>query len=188
MSSDRLFRRTRLQLAGWYAGIMGLTVLAGGLLLYHSLTVIETWWFERTIEDLAGTLHDYLEPRLGRPGQVQPEILDVLSGMGARQTNLMGITRQRKYYIRLTDLKGKTIAGSNFQPVGLLTSPPGQRWRILSAANGTRYRQIDDYLHNRTGQIWGYLQLGRSMAEFDSHLQQLRLFLVLSIPGASTLR
>jgi len=37
MSSNRLFQRTRLQLAGWYAGVMGLTVLVGGLLLYNCL-------------------------------------------------------------------------------------------------------------------------------------------------------
>lgn len=187
MSSHRLFRRTRLQLACWYAGVMGLTVLTGGLTFYYCLTAVETRWFNRTVEDLAGTLHDYLQPKLGQAGQVRPEILDVVSGMGAHQTNLLGITRQRDYYIRLTDLKGRTLALSNFQPVGLPTSPPGQRWRILTAANGTRYRQIDDYLHNRTGQTWGYLQLGRSMAEFDSHLQNLRLFLVLSIPGAMLL-
>jgi len=187
MSSDRLFRRTRLRLASWYAGVMGLTVLTGGLLLYRSLTLIETWWFDRTVEDLAGTLHDYLQPRLGQPAQVQPEILGVISGMGARQTNLLGVTRQREYYIRLTDLKGRTIATSNFQPAGLPTIPTGQRWQTLTVPNGTRYRQIDDYLHNRTGQPWGYLQLGRSMTEFDFHRQQLRLILLLGIPGAMLL-
>jgi signal transduction histidine kinase len=163
---------------------MGLTVLAGGLLLYHCLSIVETWWFDRTIEDLAGTFHDYLQPRLRQPGLVQPEIRAVLSGAGARQTNLLGITRQRDYYIRLTDLKGRTIAASNFQPQGLPASPPEQRWRTLTVTDGTRYRQIDDYLHNRTGQPWGYLQLGRSMVEFDLHRQQLFQLLVLSIPVA----
>ncbi len=184
MSSDQLFRRTRLRLASWYAGVMGLTVLTGGLLLYRCLIVAETWWFDRAIEDLAGTLHDYLQPRLGQPGQVQPEILGVISGMGARQTNLVGVTRQREYYIRLADLKGRMIATSNFQPAGLPTSPTGQRWLTLTVPNGTRYRQIDDYLHNRFGQPWGYLQLGHSMVEFDFHRQQLRLILLLGIPGA----
>lgn len=71
--------------------------------------------------------------------------------------------------------------------MGLPTSPPGQRWQTLTAANGTRYRQIDGYLHNPTGQSWGYLQLGRSMTEFDLYLQRMRLLLILSIPGAMLL-
>jgi len=187
MSSDQLFRRTRLRLASWYAGVMGLTVLTGGLLLYRCLIVAETKWFDRTVEDLAGTLHDYLQPRLGQPAQVQPEILGVISGVGARQTNLLGVTRQREYYIRLADLKGRTIALSNFQPAGLPTNQTGERWRTLTVPNGTHYRQIDDYLHNRAGQPWGYLQLGRSMTEFDFHRQQLRLILLLGIPGAMLL-
>ncbi len=187
MSLDQLFRRTRLRLAIWYAGVMGLTVLTVGLLLYRCLIVAETKWFDRTIEDLAGTLHDYLQPRLGQPAQVHPEILGVISGMGARQTNLLGVTRQREYYIRLADLKGRTIATSNFQPAGLPTSLTAQRWRTLTLPNGTRYRQIDDYLHNSAGQPWGYLQLGRSMTEFDFHRQRLRLILLLSIPGAMLL-
>jgi len=187
MSSDQLFRRTRLRLASWYAGVMGLTVLTGGLLLYRCLIVAETKWFDRTVEDLAGTLHDYLQPRLGQPAQVQPEILGVISGVGARQTNLLGVTRQREYYIRLADLKGRTIATSNFQPAGLPTNQTGERWRTLTVPNGNHYRQIDDYLHNRAGQPWGYLQLGRSMTEFDFHRQQLRLILLLGIPGAMLL-
>ncbi len=187
MNSDRLFRQTRWRLAGWYAGVMGASLLVGGLFFYYCLKVVQSQWFDRTVEDLAGTIHDYLQPKLGQPGQLQPEILEVLSSANVHQTNLLGVTRQRDYYIRLADLQGRIIAASDFQPKGLPTSPAGQRWRTLTAANGTRYRQIDGYLHNPTGQRWGYLQLGRSMAEFDLYLQRMHLLLFLSIPGAMLL-
>ncbi len=188
MSSNQLFRNTRLRLAGWYAGVMGVTVLTGGLLFYHCLNMVETWWFDRTVEDLAGTFHDYLQPKLGQRGQVQPEVLDILSGAGVHQTNLMGVTRQRDYYIRLLDSSGRILAKSNFQPPGLPTTPVRQqRWQTLTTAEGIHYRQIDDSLHNPSGQVWGYVQLGRSMAEFDAHRQQLRLILILSVPGGMLL-
>ena len=187
MKADKLFKQTRWRLAAWYAGIMGATLLGGGLFFYYCLTVVQNQWFDRTVEDLAGTLHDYLQPKLGQPGKLQPEILEVLSSANVHQTNLLGITRQRDYYIRLADLQGRTIAASDFHPLDLPISPPGQRWLTLKAAGGTHYRQINGYLHNPTGQRWGYLQLGRSMAEFDSHLQRMRLILILSIPGAMLL-
>ncbi|MBD2103064.1 two-component system sensor histidine kinase RppB [Leptolyngbya sp. FACHB-261] len=188
MTLDKLFRSTRLRLAGWYAGVMGATVLTGGLLFYHCLALVETWWFDQTVEDLAGTFHDYLQPKLGQPGQIQPEILNVLSAAGVHQTNLMGVTRQQNYYIRLADPSGQILAQSHFQPSGLPTTPlKQQRWRTLTATDGSRYRQIDDYLHNPNGQVWGYVQLGRSMAEFDAHRQQLQIILFLSIPGAMLL-
>ena len=187
MNSDRLFKQTRWRLAGWYAGVMGASLLVGGLFFYYCLKVFQSQWFDRTVEDLAGTIHDYLQPKLGQPGQLQPEILEVLSSANVHQTNLLGITRQRDYYIRLADLQGRTIAASDFQPKDLPTSPPGQRWRTLTAADGTRYRQIDGYLHNPTGQRWGYLQLGRSMTEFDLYRQRINLLLFLSIPGAMLL-
>ena len=187
MKADKLFKQTRWRLAGWYAGVMGATLVGGGLFFYYCLTVVQNQWFDRTVEDLAGTLHDYLQPKLEQPGKLQPSILEVLSSANVHQTNLLGITRQRDYYIRLADLQGRTIAASDFQPMGLPISPPGQRWRTLTATDGTHYRQINGYLHNPTGQPWGYLQLGRSMAEFDSHLQRMRLILILSIPGVMLL-
>lgn len=45
-----LFRRTRLQLTAWYVGVMGATVVASGILLYHCLAVAERWWLDRSIQ------------------------------------------------------------------------------------------------------------------------------------------
>ncbi|MGF1575924.1 MAG: sensor histidine kinase [Cyanophyceae cyanobacterium] len=46
----QLFRQTRLQLTLWYVGVMGATVVAGGILLYHCLVAAERWWLERSIQ------------------------------------------------------------------------------------------------------------------------------------------
>lgn len=182
--SRQLFWRTRLRLTLWYVGVMGTTVLAGGILLYHCLAVTERWWFDRTVEDLAGTLHDYLQPKLAQPGQLTPELAKILLGTGAHNDNLIGVTRLRNYYVRVSDPQGQVLLKSAFQPPGLPTDPAEQRWRTVISADGTRYRQIDDYLHTRDGQIWGYLQLGRSLSESDAHLQRLVWILVLSTPVA----
>jgi signal transduction histidine kinase len=182
MQSRQLFNRTRFKLTIWYAGVMGVIFFLGELLLYCGFEAVQKQGFDRTIEDLAGTLHDYLQPQLAQPGHVQSEIRAILTGEGAHQMNLLGITRQRDYYIRLVDLKGQTLATSNFQPVGLPSREPGQRWQTLIATDGSRYRQINDYLHNRNGQTWGYLQLGRSLQELDFYRQQIHLILGLSVP------
>lgn len=184
MKSDQLFRQTRWRLAGWYAGVMGVSLVVGSLFFYYCTWLIQKQSYDQTVEDLAGTLHDYLQPKLQQPGQLQPDILAVLDGSNVRETNLLGITRQPDYYIRLVDLQGNVLAASEFQPDIFPQPKIQQRWQTLKAKSGTRYRQISDYLHNSNGETWGYLQLGRSLAEFDRHLQGMRLLLFLSIPGA----
>lgn len=184
MQSEYLFRRTRLKLAGWYAGVMGATVLAGGLLLYNCLALVEARWFDHTVADLAGTLHDYLLPQLDQPGHLDPQIASVLLGVDVHEDNLTGVTRLRNYYVRLLDQQGQLILQTPFQPVGLTVRSDKTRWQTYRAADGTRYRQLDDYLHTHRGEIWGYLQLGRSMAESDAHLNRVKGLLILSTPIA----
>ncbi|MDX2272906.1 MAG: two-component system sensor histidine kinase RppB [Cyanobacteriota bacterium] len=184
MKTQRLFHQTRWRLTCWYAGVMGATVLAGGILLYHCLAITERWWFDRTVADLAGTLHDYLQPKLDQPGELDPDVAAILLGTEAHNDNLIGVTRLRHYYVRVLDPQGQIVLKSSFQPEGIPASASPERWQTFTAAEGTRYRQIDDYLHTRSGQIWGYLQLGRSLAESDEHLRQLIGILFLSTPLA----
>jgi signal transduction histidine kinase len=47
---------------------------------------------------------------------------------------------------------------------------------------GNRYHQASLPLKNRWGQPWGYLKVGRSLAEYEAHLRAIQLFLALGLP------
>lgn len=55
MNSYSLFRRSRLRLALWYAGVMGVILSVSGLGMYRAM--VQTNWaaMEREIESIAGT-------------------------------------------------------------------------------------------------------------------------------------
>jgi signal transduction histidine kinase len=173
-----LFRRTRLQLTAWYVGVMGATVVAGGILLYHCLVAAERWWFDRSLEALAGTIHDYSQPHFQTGGGLDPDWVAVLEGRGIHEDNLLGVARRSNYYLQVLNAGGDVVAETG-------TSPPEDellRWLTWVDADGIRYRQLQDELHDGDGQVWGRLVLGQSLAESDVHLRVLTWILVFSTP------
>lgn len=182
MRTHRVFSRSRLRLTAIYAVVIGVVVFLSQLFMYSSLWVVQTQIFDHSIEQLAGTIHDYLVAQLQQPGMVQTETRNVLTGAGVNHINLLGIVRQQEYYIRLVNLQGDIVATSTFQPEGLSVTALSERWRVLTASDGMHYRQISEHLHTRNGQIWGYLQLGRSTRELQEHRRHLNLILVTSVP------
>jgi signal transduction histidine kinase len=182
MRTHRLFSKSRWRLTWLYAGVIGVVVFLTQLSMHSSLWVVQTQGFDYAIEQLTGTIHDYLVAQLEQPGVVQAETRNVLTGAGVSHINLLGIVRQKEYYIRLVDLQGRIIATSTFQPEGLSETTLNERWQTLTATDGTHYRQISEHLHTRDGQIWGYLQLGRSTQELEEHQRHLNLILAISVP------
>ena len=182
MRTHRLFLETRWRLTLLYAGVIGALVFLTQLLIHSSLWTVQTQIFDHSIEQVAGTIHDYLVDQLEQPGIVQSKTQNALTGEGVGHINVLGIIGQQEYYIRLVDLRGRVVATSTFQPEGLLYTKPSKRWRTLIANDKMRYRQITDLLYTRDGQIWGYLQLGRSMQELKEHQQHINLILAVSAP------
>ena len=72
MRQNRLFNRTRIQLTGFYAIVIGLITLISGCGIH--LVMVRA--FERTVDrelnTLAGTVHDTLEAVLQQPEIVDP--------------------------------------------------------------------------------------------------------------------
>jgi two-component system, OmpR family, Ni(II)-sensor and/or redox sensor kinase NrsS len=64
MNSYSLFRRSRLRLALWYAGVMGAILSVSGFGMYRAMVQANWAAIEREIESIAGTLHDSVEPLL----------------------------------------------------------------------------------------------------------------------------
>ncbi|MEN8447250.1 MAG: histidine kinase dimerization/phospho-acceptor domain-containing protein, partial [Cyanobacteria bacterium J06555_13] len=201
---QRLFRSRRLRLALWYALVMGGILGLSALVMERVLMQSRWGGLEQEIEATAGTLHDSLEPMLtaATPAaalqQIFPDLCladracEVSPTLIERHTT--GVSDRTTYYIRLFDSQGRLLAFSPNQPQrpDRLNLAP---WQTLSAENGPRYQQFTTILHGaphqhsdtdevHTHTPWGYLQVGRTLADFDAETQRIRWTLMLGLPLA----
>ncbi len=195
MNSRRLFRRSQLRLALWYAGVMGSILGLSGFGVYRAMVQSNWLAIEREIESIAGTLHDSVEPLLPvgeKPTEVLKQIFPdlcisnepCLKEPTLIQRHTIGISDRTTYYIRLFDHQGKLLAYSPNQPTELPTSFNPEIWQTFQLKNGDRYHQFTTILHsanlnpNRFDNSWGYLQIGRTLEAFDAEVQRIRWVLI----------
>jgi signal transduction histidine kinase len=193
MRKNSLFTKTRLRIAGWYAAGTGTILILMSFYLYY--TVRANYWsvIDQELATLAGTLHDALEPKLQQPGVVsdlvEREVLPNLCIMGkpcqtnnTLQRHTLGVTQQEIYYLRFYNFQQQIIAQSGIQPVGSIPPAFGESWRSVHDATGQHYHRFSTGLTTADGRPWGFLQVGRSMKEFDERLANLQLRMMLILP------
>jgi signal transduction histidine kinase len=151
----------------------------------HRITI------DQELESVAGTLHDSLLPVLKQSGKLEPEVKDLLpdtclvqagcDNLDRFESLRLGVIGQDKYYLRLFDLSGDLVAVTGIQPqvASILTK---QQWLNITNEQGIRYRQITFLLHSQQGKNWGYLQVGRSLRDFDRYVANVRWILLLGVP------
>ena len=144
------------------------------------------------IEAVAGTLHDTLEPMLQQPDQMNPYVQNVLpnlcvvtepcakSPQNPSDRHILGVTQTNDYYIHFRDRNYQTIATVGKLPEGEVNREAV--WQMLRDSQGRHYYQFSLLLKNSAGLPWGYMQIGRSMADYDRHLSESRLALLLGLP------
>jgi signal transduction histidine kinase len=194
MRKNSLFNKTRLQIAAWYAAGTGTLLILVGFYLYS--TVRESYWsaIDREVATLAGTLHDALEPKLQTPGvisqRIDQEIIPNLCIIGkscnpikTTQRHSLGVTQQDVYYLRFYNLQQQIIAQSGVQPVGDIAPNFGDSWQSIHDSNDQHYHRYSTGLTTSDGRPWGFLQVGRSMKEFDERLANLQMRMVLILPA-----
>lgn len=191
MHQNKLFNRTRVQLAGCYAAVMGVILSLSGLTIHQMLAIAHWHAVEQELASISGTLHDTLEPKLIQSNRLEPTIKQALPGLCVAQTDcsngdqdrhILGIVQQGNYYVRFFTQSGELLASLGSQPDG---SPPPETkegWQTLQDQSGTRYHQITLLLKTATGSPWGYMQIGRSLQEYDDHLATVRLLLAVGLP------
>lgn len=102
--------------------------------------------------------------------------------MTTTRRHILGAIDQDNYYMRLLDNSGHLIALKGIQPEELPIPKGEKRWQTLKDRQENRYRQITLPLHPQGYPPWGYLQVGRSLKDFDDQLTQLRWILGLGLP------
>ncbi|WP_293133612.1 two-component system sensor histidine kinase RppB [Microcoleus sp. bin38.metabat.b11b12b14.051] len=194
MNQNKLFNRTRSQLALSYAAVMGLILSLLGFGVYKAIAHAHWIAIDRELESVAGTLHDSLEIKLQQPGRLEPIVYELLPNLRIigvngvkeqfRDRHILSAINQSYYYIRLFDSSGKLIATAGTYPETLPPTFNSQHWQTIADSQGNIYHQISVFLHTKTQKNWGYFQVGRSLQEFNDYLSTVKLILKLGLPTA----
>ncbi len=193
MHQNQLFTRTRRQLAGWYTGVMGVILSLAGLATVQTLSYAHWHAVEQELTSISGTLHDNLESKLKRPGYIESSVEQALPGLcvvgedcfnqpEVAGRHILGIVQQGTYYLRFFDPSGRKIARLGMLPEGLPTNLGDGTWQTLKADKDDRYHQFSLLLKTADGKPWGYMQVGRSLKEYDDHVFSLKLLLAIGLP------
>jgi len=195
MHRSKLFNQTRWQLAVWYAAVMGAILGLAGLTTYQM--VAHSHWdaVQQELQSISGTLHDSLEPKLKQPGQLEAAVQTVLPNLclvgnqcsvssEVIERHTLNAFQQNGYYIRFFDPQGALLATAGQLPPGLPVQLNDHDLQTLKDQAGVRYQQYSLLLKNYRGWPWGYMQVGRSLKEFDDHLAFLRFTMLAGLPVA----
>jgi signal transduction histidine kinase len=197
VNQNKLFNRTRWQLALSYAAVMGLILSLLGFGVYRAIAHAHWIAIDRELESVAGTLHDSLEIKLQQPGRLEPIVNELLpnlhvigvDGIKKKLPNrhILSALNQSYYYIRLFDNSGNLIATAGAYPETLPPTFNSKHWQTIADSQGNIYHQISVSLHTNMQQNWGYFQVGRSLQDFNTYLNTVKLILKLGLPTALTL-
>src|SRR6476646_2902874 len=122
MHQNRLFHQTRLQLAGWYAGVMGCILGLCGLGLYHVVAHAYRETIDQGLESVANVIRDSIEPSLQQPGQLRAlaqqlslELCQSQADCIAQPTlaghpiSISKVVTPVSYYLRLSNLSNTPV-------------------------------------------------------------------------------
>lgn len=197
MNQERLFNKTRWRLTIWYAAIMGTILGISGLGVYEAISHAHRVTIDREIKSVASTFHNSLELYLQEPGKLDREVNRLFPSLCAIDTEcnsntdldrhqLNGIDRE-DYYLNLWDTSGQLVAVAGKSPATTARILTSSSLVHLRDRLGIRYRLISLTLETTDNRAWGYLQVGRSLQDFDRYMLNVGKILLLSFPVAMLL-
>ncbi|WP_072623137.1 two-component system sensor histidine kinase RppB [Spirulina major] len=196
MNRQRLFARSRRQLASAYSGVMGVILAGLGFGVYQAIAHAHQITADRELKSVAGTLHDSLQWKLQDPGRIDPILTGLLPNLCQPQKpcsnrlppqtpHHLSALHQGNYYVRLWNTTGQLVATAGQVPASIVQPFNPQAWQtVRDPSTQQAYHQLSIALHTRDRQDWGTLQVGRSLQDTELYLSNVRWALILGIPVA----
>ena len=197
----KVFNKTRWRLAAWYGAVMGLFLSLCGVAVYQVMIRSYLLSIDKELEAVTGTLLSVIEPNLKQPKRLEPVFQVVLPNLCLpdsdcstnkipthiqlvhSQHGIFSTFYQDKiYYVRFIDTSKNLIAVAGVSVEELPQSIQTQGWQTLKNSRGIRYSQKSLPLHTQNNQLWGYIQVGRSLNELDNRLRAFKLILAFGVP------
>jgi signal transduction histidine kinase len=193
---NRLFNRTRIQLTGFYAIVIGSIALLCGYMIHVVMIRAFSRTIDRELNTLAGTVHDSLEAVLQQPEIVDPVAMKLLPGLCVignqcspikPDSQIGKLVHKQGYYLRLLNLNGRTIATLGSTKHQFPDRLPIGHWETITEDRGDRYHLHTLQLKTIDNRRWGYLQVAQSFDLLDEYMHSLHLLLIFGIPLAMLL-
>ena len=164
-----------------------------GFGMYNAIAHAHQVAIDQELKSVAGTMHDSIELKLKQPGQLEPVVEKLLPNLclaGAScmkeqlspRRHILSAINQGNYYLRFFDSSGQLIAIAGVHPEGLPQVLNKELWQTLKDSQGNIYHQISLSLHTQDNRDWGYLQVGRSLKDFNDYLNNVKWILKLGLP------
>jgi signal transduction histidine kinase len=189
---NQLFNRPRLQLALVYSGVMGGILLSMGVLTHVVIQRTFDRIINRELELLPYTFNTKLNPLLTQPGRLPPSTNTVMPELclvnqpctPPNPNDAFYQIIQQDYHIQFLDLRGQPIAALAEPPDPLFANPTLVESQTQQNKQGDRYHLHLMPLKTPQGELWGYLQVGRSVQQLDRYMRNLHLLVLIGIPTA----
>ncbi|MEA5577064.1 two-component system sensor histidine kinase RppB [Anabaena sp. UHCC 0451] len=190
MNHNSLFHYSRFKLAITYAGVMGATLLICGYLAHMVMVKAFTRTIDRELEVFGRIFEDKLKPRLKTPGVLPVNISNSLPEICFQKQScpifksesaVMGLLLDG-HYVRLLNLKGESIAGFYNSPDQFPDNFDLNYSYDITNRQGELYHLHLMPLIIHDNQLWGYLQVGRSVQRLNHYMNGLHLLLILGVP------
>lgn len=191
MDRNQLFYRTRWQITGFYALIIGSIALLSAYGVHLGTIRVFERTVDRELNTLAGAVHYSLEAILREPEVIDPMVVKLLPGLCLADRPCVSITKNYKlieltetqgYCLRLLNLEGQAIAtlGGNTHKLDRRIST--LNWQTITDDRGERYHLHTLPLKTLDGRDWGYLQVAQSYRKLDEYMGSLHTIALLGIP------
>ncbi|MDV3350117.1 ATP-binding protein [Leptothoe sp. LEGE 181152] len=195
---NQLFRRSRLQLAAWYAGVMGVILTLLGFGMYRAIAHAHEVTIDREIKSVADALKNALKVTLADEQQLEQLPPQLLPDLCLADQHCLEPTQQtpgspylQSYYIRIISPTGKLLATAGDRPQGIPVAVPTATWQTVWDANDQHYHQVALELFPNVSptvsltavesESWAYLVVGRSFQDFDEYLASVRWRILLGL-------
>jgi signal transduction histidine kinase len=190
VNNNSLFNNSRLKLAITYAGVMGTTLLICGYIAHIIMIKAFTRSIDRELEVLGKVFEDQLKTEFKLSGQLSLTTEKSLPGLCFKQKSCLPINSESEvmslltegYYVRLLTSKGEAIAAINNHPNEFPDNINLNDSYDITNRKGELYHLHLMPLKIKNNQLWGYLQVGRSIQRLNDYMNSLYLLLILGIP------
>ncbi|WP_174764040.1 two-component system sensor histidine kinase RppB [Anabaena sp. UHCC 0253] len=190
--NNSLFNHSRFKLAVTYAGVMGSTLLICGYIAHIVMIQAFTRTVDRELQILGKVFEDKLKPELKIPGELSITTQKSLPGICFKQQACLVMKSESAvmsllaegYYVRLLTTKGEAIAAIGNK---LDEFPDNMK---INHSYDIRNRRGELYhlhlmpLKINNNQLWGYLQVGRSVQRLNDYMNSLHWLLGLGVPAS----
>lgn len=192
MNNNSLFNNSRFKLAITYAGVMGATLLVCGYIAHVVMVKAFTRTIDRELEVLGKVFEDKLKTQLKTPGILPINIRKSFPEICFKKQSCVKIKSEsavmnlllQGHYVRLLNSQGEAIAAINHRPDEFIDNIKLHHSYDIRNRHGELYHLHLMPLKINNNQLWGYLQVGRSIQRLNDYMNSLHLLLLLGIPTA----